>query len=65
MTKGIIEHPEIVIKNGKPSAVIIDIKKYKEILEQLENIEDLRELEELRKKPLKFRKFEDFLKEVS
>lgn len=54
---------EIVFKNGKPSAVILDIDTYKEILEKLEDIEDLRMLEDMRKKPLKFRKLDDFLKE--
>ena len=63
MAKAIIERPEIVIKNGKPSAVIIDIKKYQELLERLEDVEDLAEINEARKKPLKFRKFEDFLNE--
>ena len=54
---------EIVLKNGKPSSVILDIGEYQEMLERLENSEDLRTLEEMRKKPLKFRRLEDFLKE--
>ena len=65
MAKSFIEENEIVIKNGKPTAVIIDIRKYKEILERLEDMEDLAELNELRKRPLKFRKFADFLKEYN
>lgn len=55
--------PELVIKEGKPAAVILDIDEYQEMLERLEDVEDLRMLEEMRKKPLKFRKLEDFLKE--
>lgn len=55
--------PELVLKEGKPTAVILDIDEYQEMLERLEDIEDLRMLEEMRKKPLKFRKLEDFLKE--
>ena len=57
--------PEIVLKDGKPSAVIIDINEYHEILERLEDIEDLNMLKEMRKKPLSFKKLEDFLKEYS
>ena len=35
----------------------------KEALERLEDLEDLRILQEMRKTPLKFSKFEDFMKE--
>jgi hypothetical protein len=55
--------PEIVFKDGKAKAVILDIEKYREILERLEDLEDLKTLEEMRRKPLKFRKLDDFLKE--
>jgi len=55
--------PEIVLKEGKPSAVILDIDEYRQMLERLEDLEDLNMLKEMRKKPLKFRKLEDFLKE--
>ena len=55
--------PEIVLREGKPAAVILDIDAYKEMLERLEDAEDLRILGEMRKKPLKFKKLEHFLKE--
>jgi len=55
--------PEIVLKQGKPSAVILDIDEYRQMLERLEDLEDLNLLKEMRKRPLKFRKLEDFLKE--
>ncbi len=55
--------PEIILKDGKPSAVILDIEEYREILERLEDFEDLKMLKEMREKPLKFKKLEDFLKE--
>jgi PHD/YefM family antitoxin component YafN of YafNO toxin-antitoxin module len=55
--------PEVVLREGKPAAIILDIDAYKEMLELLEDVEDLRMLGEMRKKPLKFRKLEDFLKE--
>ena len=55
--------PEIIFREGKPKAVVLDIEQYREMLERLEDIDDLKMLEEMRKKPLKFRKLEDFLKE--
>ena len=55
--------PEIVLREGKPSAVILDIDEYREMLERLEDLEDLNALKEMRKKPLKFRRLEDFLEE--
>jgi PHD/YefM family antitoxin component YafN of YafNO toxin-antitoxin module len=55
--------PEIVLKEGKPSAVILDIDDYRQMLERLEDLEDLNVLKQMRKRPLKFRRLEDFLKE--
>ena len=55
--------PEIVLKNGTPSAVILDIQDYREMLERLEDKEDLATLSAMRKKPIRFKKLEDFLDE--
>jgi len=55
--------PEIILRDGKPRAIILDIQEYQEMLERLEDVEDLRMLEEMRKKPLKFKRLEDFLDE--
>ena len=54
---------EIILREGKPSAVILSIEDYQELLERLEDLEDLAMLREMRKKTLKFRKLNDFLKE--
>lgn len=54
---------EIVTQDGKPTAVILDIDEYQEMLERLEDLEDLKMLKTMRKKPLKFKRLEDFLKE--
>ncbi len=53
------KNPEIVIRNGKPAAVILDIKDYQEMLERLE---DLKVLKAMRRRPLKFRRLDEFLK---
>lgn len=57
--------PEIVLRDGKPAAVILDIGEYREMLERLEDVKDLKALEKMRKRPLQFRRLEDFLKEYS
>ena len=57
--------PEFVFKEGKPTAVILDIEEYQEMLERLENIEDLKMLADMRKKPLKFKSLDNFLKEYT
>jgi PHD/YefM family antitoxin component YafN of YafNO toxin-antitoxin module len=57
--------PEIVIRDRKPVAVILDIAEYQEILERLEDAEDLRMLQAMKKSPLHFRKLNEFLKEYN
>lgn len=57
--------PEIVMRGGKPTAVILSIEEYRNLLERLEDAEDLKTLRSMRKKPLKFRKLEDFLKDAA
>jgi len=59
------KNPEIVLRDGKPAAVILDIDDYQEMLERLEDVKDLKTLEEMRKKPLKFRRLKDFLSEYT
>ncbi|MBI4493823.1 MAG: type II toxin-antitoxin system Phd/YefM family antitoxin [Chloroflexi bacterium] len=55
--------PQIVLQDGKPSAVIIAIDEYRDMLERLEDLEDLRALEQMRKGKLTFRSLEDILEE--
>jgi PHD/YefM family antitoxin component YafN of YafNO toxin-antitoxin module len=55
--------PEIVLRDGQPAAVILDIEEYQEMLERLEDLDDLEMLKEMREKPLNFRELEDFLAE--
>ena len=62
-TKSKRKSPEIVLRGGKPVAVILDIDEYRSMLERVEDAEDLKMLKEMRSKRLKFRKLEDFLKE--
>jgi hypothetical protein len=57
--------PEMIIRDGKPVAVILDIEEYREILERLDDQEDLKALQELREGPLEFRPLDEFLAEYS
>ena len=63
MSKLVRTKPQLVMKNGKPNAVIIDIKDYKKMLERLEDKEDLDDLVKIRTGNPNFRKFNDFLAE--
>lgn len=56
--------PEIIMREGKPKAVILDIERYQEMLERLEDLEDLEMLKKLRAKTLQLRSLDDFLKET-
>jgi PHD/YefM family antitoxin component YafN of YafNO toxin-antitoxin module len=57
--------PEIIFREGKPRAVILDIKDYQEMLERLEDLDDLKTLQQMRKRPLSFRTLDESLKENS
>ena len=59
------KRPEIILREGKPRAVILDIEEYQEMLERLEDLEDLKMLHQIRKRPVSFRALDDFLKENS
>lgn len=62
MAKGILKaKPQVVMKDGRPSAVIIDINDYRELLERLEDKEDLADLEKIRMGGIQVRRFEDYL----
>jgi PHD/YefM family antitoxin component YafN of YafNO toxin-antitoxin module len=55
--------PEIVMRGGKPTAVILSIEDYRKLLQRAEDAEDLKMLRAMRRRPLKFRKLEEFLKD--
>jgi PHD/YefM family antitoxin component YafN of YafNO toxin-antitoxin module len=59
--KALTPKPELVLKNGRPSAVILKIKDYEALLERAEDMEDLKWLRERRKRPAQFRSFDEFL----
>ena len=56
---------EIIYRNGKPTAVILDIADYLNLMERLDDIQDVKLLKKIRQKPSKFRKLSDFLNECN
>jgi len=63
MSRIVKTKPQLIMKNGKPNAVIIDIEDYRKMLERLEDKEDLDDLVKIRTGTPCFRKFADFLTE--
>ncbi|MDD5008221.1 MAG: hypothetical protein PHU49_16430 [Syntrophorhabdaceae bacterium] len=64
MAKSIMKaKPQVIMKDGRPSAVIIEINDYRELLEKLEDKEDLADLEKIRMGGMQVRKFKDYLTE--
>jgi PHD/YefM family antitoxin component YafN of YafNO toxin-antitoxin module len=55
--------PQVIMKNGEPETVIINIKDYRRLFERLEDKDDIADLEKIRKGGLHVRKFSDFLTE--
>jgi prevent-host-death family protein len=59
------KQPAVIYKEGKPTAVILDIEEYEEILEKLQDWEDIKYIEEIKKQgDLEFIPLEDILKEI-
>jgi len=56
-----ITKPQIIVRNGKPQAVILDIKKYERLLEIIENKEDLVELRRIKRSKTSFRELKEYL----
>jgi prevent-host-death family protein len=57
----LLKEPEVVTRNGKPTAVILSIKEYQALLERAEDSDDARWLRERRKKPMAFRTLDSLL----
>ena len=53
--------PEIVLREGKPAAVILDIERYEELLERAEDAYDLARLRALRAKRPRYATLDSFL----
>lgn len=54
--------PQIVVRGGKPSAVILDINDYRRLLEIAEDREDLAELSRIKRSKTYFREISEYLR---
>jgi len=55
--------PAVLLKDGKPAFVVLDIRDYREILDKLDDLEDIQFVDRLNKRPRKTRPFEEYLAE--
>jgi PHD/YefM family antitoxin component YafN of YafNO toxin-antitoxin module len=55
--------PEFIVRDGKPTAVILPIEDYQALLEQLEQQEDLAAIRRMTEADWQTVAFEDYLKE--
>ena len=57
------DKPSYIYENGKPTAVILNLKAYQKMLEQLEDALDVKLVKKLKKKKQVFTKFDEFFRE--
>lgn len=50
----------MIVKNGKPQAVILDLREYKQLLDLAEIKSDLSELKKIKKGRTSFRSIEEY-----
>lgn len=60
MNKLTLERPNLIVKNGKPQAVILDLREYKQLLDLAEIKSDLSELKKIKKGRTSFRSIEEY-----
>jgi hypothetical protein len=58
-----LKEPEMIYKSGKPTAVILPLAQYEELLERLEDAADLAYLKKLRRDGGSFRPFSGYVKD--
>jgi PHD/YefM family antitoxin component YafN of YafNO toxin-antitoxin module len=63
--KASLPEPEIISRKGKPVAVILPIKMYREMIERLDDAEDVAYLRKARRKPMQYRPLDDVLADLA
>jgi hypothetical protein len=59
-----IKEPEMIYKGGKPTAVILPMAEYEDLLERAEDAADLQWLRKIRNQGVSYRPFSEYLKET-
>lgn len=57
-------NPQIITRNGRPQAVILDIRRYERLLETAEEKEDLAELRRIKKGKTSFLELEQYIRDA-
>jgi hypothetical protein len=58
-----LKEPEVIYKSGKPTAVILPLAEYNELLELAEDAADIAYLKKARSEGMSFRPFSEYVKE--
>jgi len=54
--------PDVILRNGKPAAVVLDIEDYEAMLERLEQLDDLKAIRAMKKKDWETVGFDQYLR---
>ncbi len=65
MTTKTITKPKIILKNGKPTEVILKWKDFQELLEKIEDFYDLSEIKKIKKGKPQFKNLDIFFKKYA
>lgn len=60
MTRATLQKPNVILRNGKPEAVILDLREYQRLLEAAEANSDLGELKKIKRGKTSFRPIEEY-----
>jgi hypothetical protein len=58
-----LKEPEMIYSGGKPTAVILPLSEYKQLLELAEDAVDVAYLKKARREGMSYRPFSDYVKE--
>ena len=58
-----LKEPEMIYKGGKPTAVILPLAQYEELLELAEDTADIAYLKKARQEGMSFRPFSEYVKD--
>ena len=61
MSKALLQKPNLIVRNGKPEAIILALKEYERLLEMAQGKSDLNELKKIKKSKTSFRSLEEYV----
>ena len=61
MGNTLLQKPNLIVRNGKPEAVILALKEYERLLEMAQGRGDLNELKKIKRSKTSFRSIEEYV----